>query len=204
MPRPRFDKLPPDKQDAILQAATEAFAEHGFAGAAYNAIIAQAGVSKGAMYYYFDDKEDLFVTVVERALAPIFDGLFDRPPATSAEAFWADLVARLAAFAHVFDDPHVIGLLRDLFGSRAAVGTGEATRRLRARMNTGFERMLADGQRVGAVRDDLPLSLLTTIAIEMGLAADRWLLERLDTLRPAERDRVMAGTMQMFQRLLAP
>ena len=64
MPRPRFDKLPPDKRGRILEAAALEFAAHGFDGASLNRIISTAGISKGAAYYYFDDKADLYATVV--------------------------------------------------------------------------------------------------------------------------------------------
>ena len=34
---------------------------HGFENASLNRIIKKAGISKGAMYYYFDDKMDLYI-----------------------------------------------------------------------------------------------------------------------------------------------
>ena len=55
------------KRKAILDAARTEFAENGFETASYNQIIENAGLSKGAMYYYFDDKLDLYVTVLEDA-----------------------------------------------------------------------------------------------------------------------------------------
>lgn len=50
MPRPRFHKLPPAQQQAILLVAFDEFATHGFTGASLNRIIEAAGVSKGSMY----------------------------------------------------------------------------------------------------------------------------------------------------------
>ena len=58
-------KLPDARRLHILETAARVFATHGFADASINAILEQAGVSKGAAYYYFDDKEDLFLTVVQ-------------------------------------------------------------------------------------------------------------------------------------------
>ena len=51
---------------ALLAAARALFAEHGFAGAGREEIVAAAGVTRGAMYHHFDSKEDLFVAVVEQ------------------------------------------------------------------------------------------------------------------------------------------
>ena len=66
-PRPRFETLEPARRSAILDAAAEEFAARGFEAASYNRIIERAGTSKGAMYYYFEDKADLFTTVVAEA-----------------------------------------------------------------------------------------------------------------------------------------
>ena len=64
MPRPRFDKLPPERQATILDAATVEFATAGYENASLNRIIERAELSKGATYYYFDGKEDLYLTVL--------------------------------------------------------------------------------------------------------------------------------------------
>ena len=42
------------------EVAAREFGEHGFEGASLNHILAEAGVSKGAAYYYFEGKADLF------------------------------------------------------------------------------------------------------------------------------------------------
>jgi len=46
------------------------FAERGFAAARLEEIARRAGVSKGALYLYFETKEELFRAVVDQAIAP--------------------------------------------------------------------------------------------------------------------------------------
>jgi len=55
----------------ILEIATEEFAEKGFSGARVDDIAARTDTSKRMIYYYFGDKEGLFVAVIERAYAGI-------------------------------------------------------------------------------------------------------------------------------------
>ena len=62
-----FSRIPDEKQQRILDAAETEFAAKGFAVANINVIAQKAGISIGAMYKYFGSKEDLFLTVVERA-----------------------------------------------------------------------------------------------------------------------------------------
>ena len=75
MVRPRFAKLAPEQQQAILQAALNEFAAHGFHDVSLNRVIEAAGISKGSMYYYFDGKEDLYGYVTQIGLERLFSGL---------------------------------------------------------------------------------------------------------------------------------
>lgn len=49
----------------ILKAATEVFAEKGYAGASANEIAARANTSKRTMYYYVGDKDNLYALVLK-------------------------------------------------------------------------------------------------------------------------------------------
>ncbi|HEV2176058.1 MAG TPA: TetR family transcriptional regulator [Terriglobia bacterium] len=50
---------------AILAAAERIFAERGLAGARTDAIAARAGVNKALLYYYFKDKDALYLAVLD-------------------------------------------------------------------------------------------------------------------------------------------
>ena len=54
-------------QKDILDAALAEFAGHGLGGARVDRIAERAGVNKRLIYYYFHNKEDLFLAVLERA-----------------------------------------------------------------------------------------------------------------------------------------
>ncbi|WP_158965024.1 TetR/AcrR family transcriptional regulator [Chachezhania sediminis] len=55
----------PRKREQILKGAWRVFMEQGFDAASMNSICKAAGVSKGTLYVYFQNKEDLFVALVE-------------------------------------------------------------------------------------------------------------------------------------------
>jgi AcrR family transcriptional regulator len=48
---------------ALLAAARELFAEDGYAATSLDAVVAKAGVTKGALYHHFSGKRDLFAAV---------------------------------------------------------------------------------------------------------------------------------------------
>jgi AcrR family transcriptional regulator len=56
----------PDKRRQILDGALDVFKARGFDAASMNDIAAAANVSKGTLYVYFEDKEHLFVALIER------------------------------------------------------------------------------------------------------------------------------------------
>jgi AcrR family transcriptional regulator len=72
-----FRAVGPDKQQRILRAALEEFATHDYATTSTNAIVEQARISKGLLFYYFGDKAGLYrclfshviVLLVKEALA---------------------------------------------------------------------------------------------------------------------------------------
>jgi AcrR family transcriptional regulator len=52
-------------REALLDAAARVFAERGYRAASVDAVAAEAGFSKGAVYWHFDGKEDLFFALLE-------------------------------------------------------------------------------------------------------------------------------------------
>jgi len=73
---PKFRRRKADRPGEIVQAAMAVFAEKGFAAARLDDIARRAGVSKGALYLYFETKEDLFRAVVHQAIAPNLEGVW--------------------------------------------------------------------------------------------------------------------------------
>jgi AcrR family transcriptional regulator len=69
-PGPRWHRRKDARPAELLSAALEVFAEHGFAAARLEDVARRAGVTKGTIYLYFDDKEALFQAVVREAILP--------------------------------------------------------------------------------------------------------------------------------------
>ena len=63
-----FKRLDEKKQDKILQACLDEFAEEGFETASTNRIAEKAGIAKGSIFKYFGTKEKMFFTVVNNLL----------------------------------------------------------------------------------------------------------------------------------------
>jgi AcrR family transcriptional regulator len=67
---PKWRRRAEARPAEIVQAAFEVFAEKGFAAARLDDIAQRAGVSKGALYLYFHNKQDIFEAGVKEAVVP--------------------------------------------------------------------------------------------------------------------------------------
>lgn len=65
---PRWRRRKEARPQEITAAALELFAERGFAASRLEDVAARAGVSKGTLYLYFPNKEELFKAVVRDAV----------------------------------------------------------------------------------------------------------------------------------------
>jgi AcrR family transcriptional regulator len=57
-----------DAREALLEAALEVFAERGFRDSSVDEIAERAGYSKGAVYWHFSSKDDLFFALLEERI----------------------------------------------------------------------------------------------------------------------------------------
>ncbi len=68
--KPKWRRRAEARPDEILDAALGVFNERGFDAARMDEIANRAGISKGAVYLYFDGKEALLRGLIEREVAP--------------------------------------------------------------------------------------------------------------------------------------
>jgi AcrR family transcriptional regulator len=72
MPRATWDNLDAERRARVLHAAMEEFGRHGYSGGSLNVIARMAGVAKGSLFQYFDDKFDLFAHVAEQTSLRVY------------------------------------------------------------------------------------------------------------------------------------
>ncbi len=62
--KPRWERRKDARPQELLAAALDLFVERGYAATRLDEVAARAGVSKGTLYLYFENKEELFKAVV--------------------------------------------------------------------------------------------------------------------------------------------
>jgi AcrR family transcriptional regulator len=69
--KPRWERRKDARPQELLAAAIDLFVERGFASTRLEDVARRAGVSKGTLYLYFENKEELFKAVVRNNIVPV-------------------------------------------------------------------------------------------------------------------------------------
>lgn len=64
----KFLNLDKEKQDRIINAAIKEFAQKGYDKASTNEIVKEAGISKGLLFHYFQNKKQLYLFLYEHMI----------------------------------------------------------------------------------------------------------------------------------------
>src|SRR6201985_2827154 len=109
-----------DTREALIAAARRLFATEGFDGTGTEQIVAEARVTRGALYHRSRDKADLFRAVMAQAAADVAQRLIDEQLAAEATSPLDDIRDGVSAFLDVciggdfqrivlVDGPRVLG-----------------------------------------------------------------------------------------------
>ena len=156
---------PEASKATILVAATAEFAEHGFAGARVDRIADKASVNKRMLYYYFGNKDDLFLAVLELTYARIRNA---EQELNLAEVEPIEAIRRLVSFTwnYYLQNPEFIPLLNseNLLLARH-LKQSDYIKTLHSPFVQMLEEVLDRGQREGVFRNGTdPVQLYITIA----------------------------------------
>jgi|SRR5690625_1100679 len=181
------------KRAAIVAAARRCFSRDGFHQTSMPDIAAEAGVSTGAPYRYFEGKEELIVEIAGDAFRVMFEPLeraVERGDALTVSELIRASVARASAEATVDPLGRPVPIEELLRCAVQAWGELLRNERLRVHARAGFDAMrhrmttsLRRGQEAGIVRDDLDLDRATRVVMALlhGFVLQRTAFDLRDT-----------------------
>lgn len=213
MPLARFANLDPAKRSEILRVATEEFVERGYEKASLNSIIARSGISKGTLYYYFSDKDDLYRTMLnaysEKLIEVWSGGAPEQVQAFSGirtpEEYWNEWIAHWRrSLSYHKENPLYSALFGQCVKVRAAGTSHPALEEIATKLREWIQEVLRRGQRIGAVRTDLPENLLLETSFGMMEGFDRWVVEQRKTGSEGPIDKLAALIVGFLRRIVEP
>lgn len=154
-PKSSWKQDPERVKAEIIKAAMAEFAQNGLSGAKIDDISARTSTSKRMIYYYFEDKEALYLRALEAAYSKVRQGeekldLDGLPPAEALE--------RLVAFTfdHHRKNPDFIRMVMiENVHHAAFLNASTLIRGLNKKAVARLETLIARGQASGDFRDDI-------------------------------------------------
>ncbi|MGB6475510.1 MAG: TetR family transcriptional regulator C-terminal domain-containing protein [Candidatus Sulfotelmatobacter sp.] len=194
----------------LLRAAFEEIYRAGFRSADLDAILAAAGVTKGALYYHFDDKEALGYAVLDEVMASDLHQKWVRPLRNAKDPI--DALVRIVQSESLKREDVQRGCpLLNLSQEMSGIDEGfrKRTARLFKDWHDAVAEALREGQKRGLVRNDINANETATFLIatyegyvvltknsqdaRMMQSGQRRVSGHLESLRPARGRRRVAG-----------
>lgn len=139
--------------ERLIAAATRLFASQGYESTTVQQVVAEAGVTKGAMYHYFTSKDDLLHEIYHRILTVQFERLkqFADAEGPIEERLRGAAVDVITTTIKDLDDLTVFARSMHLLEPKKQ----RRVRTERRRYHELFRGMVEEGQRTDAFRDDI-------------------------------------------------
>ena len=139
----------------LLEVARRLFAEPGYAGTGTEEVVQQAGVTRGALYYHFRDKRDLFRAVVEDLQQELMQRI--QEAAAAPDDPWERLRAGLHTYLDACQEPAIQRII--LLDAPSVLGWAE-WRAIDARYGFGLLRTVLQGLMDAGLLDPQPVEPL--------------------------------------------
>jgi TetR/AcrR family acrAB operon transcriptional repressor len=199
-------------REQLLDAAERVFREQGVAGSSLAEVAAAAGVTRGAVYWHFRDKADLYAAMCDRATLPLETMLEDAGATAHADPLAALRHLALTALSRLAGDPRSQAVFEVMFHksehSAELAPIAERKQRERRHCLTQVERVLQQAVAKGQLPKDTDTALATQ-ALHAYIAGimHEWVLDTtaydLAAAAPALIDVLLGGLRSAPPRLAA-
>lgn len=154
---PRFERRPQERPGELLAAALQTFAERGYRATRLDEVAARAGVSKGTIYLYFQNKEDLLLSSLAHHLELLYEeslAHLEDQPGPSADRL-RHALRRLWSAAQHPDWGRVYGLIIGEIATEHPAVFRQWTEQGAIRVWATLAAIIRQGQRSGELRADV-------------------------------------------------
>jgi AcrR family transcriptional regulator len=179
MPKQTFLNLPARKRKRLTSIAIEEFAANDYESASVSRIVARAGIAKGSVYQYFEDKRDLYLYLVAECSRTLLDAVADAgSPPSGGDVFdlirWQMRATTTAAAAN----PLHARLLERAYSAQSPLGQ-EIREQGRATSEDHFTPLVLAAAERGEINPDLEPGVVTFVIRAVMNEAGRYLAASL-------------------------
>ena len=140
----KFMNLPEEKKQRILSAALFVFSQNGYKKAAVDEIVAQAGISKGLIFHYFESKKNLFLFSYEYCVNLISQEINSKLDHSEKDFFRKIELTERIKVALLAQYPYMFDFLKSAYFETAKEVAPELHEMNEKSLNSGFSSLLTD------------------------------------------------------------
>ncbi|MFP4564438.1 MAG: TetR/AcrR family transcriptional regulator [Spirochaetia bacterium] len=157
MPKETFLNLPPPKREAVLSQAFIEFATHDYTSASLSRIVRKAGIAKGSMYQYFENKRDLYFYLIDSAFKRKLEFIASES-AVGGETFFETFKSIIKASVRFdFVHPEISGLIMHARSEPPGEELENVADEFIGRSNVFFEGFVRSAVERGEIEGDISM-----------------------------------------------
>ncbi|QHQ59759.1 TetR family transcriptional regulator [Anaerocolumna sedimenticola] len=184
MPKETFSNLPLEKQEKIMRSSIHEFLNHGFEKGNIGNIAKSAGVAKGSMYQYFENKKELFlycvkwstelllqkneqyITLKDKTMN-VFDFLYQ-----NTKISWLQIK----------EERELVIFMQDIFLGKYSGLTDESMSYITGFANEHLLNLIQDGKNNGSIRTDIDDTMISLFLTGVSFKIKEYIMNRARNL----------------------
>ena len=166
VPTKTFFNLNRDKQDRIMKAAVDTFANDYYSSVKLSDIIRSSKIPRGSFYQYFDDKKDIYVymfDLIAQEKMKVLGGLVYNPEEVPFTELFYNLYLKGLEFA--VENPKYVLITSNLLNDRSDLYEELFGDNLELAKNF-YRSYIEDDKKVGRIREDIDTETLVDLVMD--------------------------------------
>lgn len=205
MPKRTFFRLDEDKRERVIRAAIDEFRKNGYENAKVGVIAQNANIANGSVYQYFDDKRELFLYCVNWTVENYIREMDRRMPLAAMDLFEYFQTGLMERISYSRQEPELALFAHDLMNGRLDFPPGDQNP-VRESYGAHIPRLIANGHKWGALREDVSDELLTAFYSGIAREAEDIIFTKaaaanfvFDEEQAAENEKFMEGILELLK-----
>jgi TetR/AcrR family transcriptional regulator len=140
----KFLQLEPEKQVRIINAAAKEFAQKGYKNASTNEMVKEAGISKGILFHYFNNKKDLYLFLFDHFADMLMEKFNENTDWRAMDLFdrYRHMAVLKMGLFHMY--PEMFSFTKNVFREEAPEIKPEIEERKRRFTESGYKDLFKD------------------------------------------------------------
>lgn len=179
MPKETFFNLSEEKQEKVIRSAVSEFQKHGFEKANVANIARNAGVAKGSVYQYFENKKELFIYSIHWATRLFINKNGKEMISGNVSIFDYFYQSTSMILQQVREEKELAVFMQDVFLGKYHSLVDESIHTMIAAVDDMILALIREGKKNGSIRKDINDKTLSLFLVGASMKMKEDMLSRM-------------------------